>query len=331
MYKDIINFSAAIDLINSSRKIIITTHTNPDGDAVGSSLAIYYYLKDKDKDVSIIIDGSECPLNYSFLKSSEKIQRYDSAVHNSLINVVDLIIITDLNDLSRTRSMEFPILNSPAKKILIDHHLNYNYFSNVTLSFSDLVATGEIVFNLLKFSKTVITKNIAEALYTSIYTDSGGFRFKKTSSNTLKIASELINSGADPVYIYDKIYNTCSINKLKLHGLAMSKIETFCDSKLSIMCITKKMFDECGAAKVDTEDLSNVLLSLVGSKIGALIIEMNDNEFRVSLRSKEEIDIGNVAQYFGGGGHINAAGCHFFNMNIEEVKKTLIQELGELI
>jgi phosphoesterase RecJ-like protein len=227
-----IDFSDGIKLLRNSEKILITTHINPDGDAIGSALALYNFAKVLGKDAHIIICESDTPEQYRFLANSDKIEMYIPAQHNEFIYTVDAIFILDLSDLSRVKSMDEPIKNSNAKKVLIDHHIEPEDFADLTFSNPKAAATGELIYYFIKQAKGLISKDIAEAIYTAIYTDTGGFRFSATTAQTHRIVGELIDSGANPDCIYEKIYNNNSPARMKLKGLATSNIEYFCDGKL---------------------------------------------------------------------------------------------------
>ena len=327
-----IDFFSAIDYIRGSEKIIITTHINPDGDAIGSSMSLYYALKDLGKAVNIIINESVCPETYKFLPQSQKIKQYNANIHNSLLYSADAIIIVDCGDLSRIKNMEYVVRQSPAKKILIDHHIDSERFADYYLSDTNAIATAEIVFALLQQAKIKITKEIADALYCAIYSDSGGFRFPKTSQRTHLIAASLIESGTKPDEIYEKIYNQNSLAKMHIRGMAMASMKSFLDEQLTFIIITKEMFSSSNCSNEDIEELSQVALSVKNTKVAIMIREYEEStELRVSLRSKDNINIQQIALKFGGGGHINAAGCRLKNMNLDEAKRVLIEDIKNIL
>ena len=325
---DSIDFSGAIDYIRASEKIIITTHINPDGDAIGSSMALYYALKNMGKEVEVIINESVCPETYKFLPQSQKIKQYNANIHNAKIYSADVIMIVDCGKLSRIKNMEDVVRQSPARKILIDHHINSEIFADYALLDASAIATGEILFALFEQANINITKEIADALYCSIYSDSGGFRFPKTSPRTHCIIASLLESGVNPDEIYDKIYNQNSLAKMHIRGMAMASMETFLDGKLTFIFVRKEMFQSTNCTNEDTEELSQVALSVKGTTVAIMIREYEEStELRISLRSKGDVNVQQIALKFGGGGHLNAAGCRLQNMNIEEAKQLLIEEI----
>ena len=326
-----INFSNVIEYLRSAENIVITTHIKPDGDAIGSAMALYYALKDMGKSVNIILNGSDCPIKYNFLPESQNIEQYKKNIHNTILHSADAIILVDLSDLSRVQNMNTPISQSPAKKILIDHHINPDKFDYVC-SDENAIATGEIIFALLKEANVKITKSISDALYCAIYTDSGGFRFPKTTPRTHLIATSLLESGTKPNEIYDYIYNQNSLAKIHIHGMSMASMETFLDGQLTFIIITKEMLKQTNCTNEDTEELVQVALSIKETQVAIMIREyVKTNELKISLRSKGDINIQPIAVKFGGGGHINAAGCSLENISIKEAKQILIEEIKKNI
>ena len=325
-----IDFSDTIKCLCSSKNIVITTHINPDGDAVGSSLSLYYALTNMKKKVNIIISDSECPEIYKFLPKSEKIEQYKAVFHNKIIDSCDTIIVVDCGELARINNLEKIIRESSAKKILIDHHINSEKFADYICVDENAIATGEIIFAILKQANIKINKQISDALYCSIYSDSGGFRFYKTSQRTHFIAGLLLKAGTYNDEIYDNVYNQNSLAKLQMRGLAMASIKPELDGKLVFMFVTKKMFAKTNASNEDTEELTQIALSVKNVKVAILIREYVDG-LRISLRSKKDINIQPIAKKFNGGGHLNAAGCKLNNISIEKAKQLLTEEVEKVL
>lgn len=327
-----INKNECIKLINNSKRIIITTHTNPDGDAIGSTLGLLYYLKAIGKS-SFIINDSITPSNLEFLDINQEIRTFSYDDDNSLINNADLIIILDLNNPKRLRTMQDIVINSNAKKLMIDHHLLpvdfVDYYYGDTLATS----TGELIWNLISTHIKLQNIPLANALYTAIMTDTGSFRFERTNSNTHKIIANLIDLGASPNYCYEMVYNQLSEASIKMLGEALSGLQFFFENQLCIMELTKEMFEKTGAKTDETDSFVEKTLSVKGVKLGILISYMPDREeIRVSARSKDGfINAKDIASVFGGGGHIHAAGARIFNSTLNEAKKLILQELNRLI
>ena len=329
--ENLLDFSAGIELLKTAEKILITTHINPDGDAIGSALALYHFAKNIGKNANIIISESDTPAQYRFLTNSEQVEMYNSAKHNEFIRLADAIFLLDLSELSRVKLMEEAIKNSNAQKVLIDHHIEPEKFANLLFSNPKATSTGELIYYFIKQAQGEISKDIAEAIYTAIYTDTGGFRFSSTTAQTHRIIAELIDSGANSDYIYDNIYNNSSHSRMKLNGLAVSDMEYFCDGKVSVICATEKMFKITETNDKDTEGLSQIPLSVQGVLVAIALVELGKNEIRVSLRSKGNINVREIANRYNGGGHFNASGCRLKKITIEEAKKIIINEIEKII
>ncbi len=198
-------FENIVKLVENHKKFVITSHVNPDGDSIGSEIALYLYLKNLGKNARII-NYSLTPDNYKFLDKNNVIEKFDEEKHKEVIENTEIIFILDTNEYSRTRTMEPLIKNSSAKKICIDHHLgsNQNGF-DYYISDIDSPATGEILYRFFNSTENSINTDIAEALYTAIMTDTGSFRFPRTDYETHKITAELIKAGADPVKLFSEV------------------------------------------------------------------------------------------------------------------------------
>jgi phosphoesterase RecJ-like protein len=332
MLPEEIDFSPAIDLLYSAENIIITTHINPDGDAIGSALALYGLASALGKNASIIINESACPETYKFLANSKCIKRYDIDKHKKLIYNADAIFILDVSDLSRIKLMAEPITQSNARKVVIDHHLSPNCPVDVLLSSQTASSTGELIYHLIKQAKIAISKNIAEALYTAIHTDTGGFRFPSTTASIHRIIAELLDVGVEPNYMYENIYNRDTLPVIKLRGMAQEMAELHCNGKLGVMTISDSMFKQTDTTESDTEGFSQIMLSIASVVAAIFLVESVDkDEIRVSLRSKGDVNVRDVAAKYGGGGHLNASGCRLQNYNLDDVKQFLIKDISRIL
>jgi len=321
------------ELIGTSKKAVILTHTNPDGDAVGSSLGLREFLEFKGLRVRIFINGG-IPDNLKFLAGSEEITIFDETEHRKILTSADIIFILDLNDSSRLKSIESTLLMSKAYKIVIDHHLEPKDFADLYLVDTEASSTGELIWMLITSDKDFkLSKDAADALYVAIMTDTGSFRFPRTDENVHKIIARLINSGADPVRNYDEVYNKQSLESVKLLGEGFASLESYCGGKLLLMTLTRNMFERTGAMEDDIENFVERLMFIKDSLIGILITQVpTREELRISFRSKGTLSVRELARLYGGGGHVNAAGARIYDSSaIEKTKKSLIDEASELI
>lgn len=322
-------FAELKTLIERSKSIVLTTHLIPDGDAIGSELALYKYYREKGKDVKII-NHSPTPDNLIFLdkKSIIKYFREDTENCTKIINKADLILIIDTNEYSRLKSMENVVRESKAIKVCIDHHLGNNQF-DLLISDTSYPATSQILYELIIHDNPeYITPFVATCLYAGIMTDTGSFRYPRTDEKTFTICADLVKRGADPVIIYDKIY--CNIAKGKVELLAKF-IESFSfhfSDTVVIGYVTQENFQEFHSDVQDVEGFSSFIMNIKNIKVGIVLVELKDS-IKISFRSKGNIYINKFARLFNGGGHKNAAGGTATGKNISQVKREVLEKYKE--
>ncbi|OGU17540.1 MAG: hypothetical protein A2X61_06100 [Ignavibacteria bacterium GWB2_35_12] len=316
-------------LINT-KKITITTHVNPDGDAIGSELAFFFYCQQKGIETRII-NCSETPYNLMFLAGIENVNVYTDN-DNEYIMKSDAVFVLDLNNSPRIKAMENVVLQSNALKIVIDHHIEPSFDADFYHIDSASASTGELIWKILKCDEQLkITEEIASALYTAIMTDTGSFRFPQTTRETHLIIAELIKYGADPVKIYEEVYNIIPYRAALLQGEAFASSELFYDGKLVVMTLTKEIFKKTGGLDSDIEGIVEHTVTIKGVQAGVLITERpNDPEVRISFRSKGDINVRELAVELGGGGHFHAAGARLSNVTFSDAKKIIIEKAGKL-
>lgn len=320
---------AISEKIEKSYNIIITSHVSPDGDAIGSMLALHFFIKKHfNKKTKMFINGG-INNNLKFLEGCEDILRYDDRVMEEIIGA-DLIFVLDLNDLSRLKEAGDAVAMSNACKVMIDHHLEPKEFADIELLDTNATSTGELIWVLIDSLKGKYDKRISNALYTAIMTDTGSFRFDRTTSETHYIIAKLIENGADPVKCYDEIYNQKTVQALKLLGMSLSNIDIYNQGRISIMSLRKSDFDKADAIEDDTEGFVANTLSVKGVEVGVLITEREKGELRISFRSKGKYSVREAAAKFGGGGHKFAAGARILNQEFDDVKSNIINELDKL-
>lgn len=309
--------------------ILITSHVNPDGDSYGSTLSLFLFLNQLNKNPRLIF-FNDIPENYKYLDGLENLEIYDSNLHDKFIEECDLIIVADVNDPKRTKSLENPIRNSNAYKIVIDHHLEPQPFADQYFVDTDACSTGELVYKIItSFNNQFITPAIANALYVAIMTDTGSFRFPRTDSEVFMIISRLLQYGADPVKNYEEVYNQSSLSATKLLGLAYTKIEMHYNNLLCIIVLSDDDFKSVNAIEEDNEGIVEKTMALKGVKVGIFISELKHrNEIRISLRSKDQYNVREYASTIGGGGHLNASGARVPLQNLDDLKNKIIKDLA---
>jgi phosphoesterase RecJ-like protein len=317
-------FEKCKKIIDENKSFVLTTHVNPDGDGIGSEVALASFLKKRGKQVSVI-NHSETPSNYAFLDPEDEILHFNPNSHAEKVRNADVIFIIDTNQLSRLRSMEPYVRESKAVKICIDHHLDKDDIADLYLIDEPATATGEILYHLMQYlDGDKIDKEIARALYTAIMTDTGSFRFPKTDPEIHRIAAHLIRSGADPPEIFQEVYERGNVNALQLLGKSLSNLKTAHDGRVAYMVITRQMFEETATKEYQTENFIDHTMRISGIQIGLLFNELNDG-VKISFRSKGEIPVNELAKEFGGNGHLNAAGARLLGKNLDDTIRAVLE------
>jgi phosphoesterase RecJ-like protein len=320
-------------ILKKPKKVVIIPHKNPDGDALGSTLALNFFLN-KTGHQSHVISPNEYPDFLNWLPGQEEILKYstepDKAVE--LIEETDLIFTLDFNSLGRVEMLESYINASVAKKIMIDHHEEPGDYADIMYSDSNIGSTCEMVYNLIsQLHSAQIDQKIATCLYTGIMTDSGSFRFPSTTSKTHHIIAELIDKGANHSEIHQNIYDTFSFDRLQLLGTALTNMKKIDELPVVYIKISQKELNKNNFKKGDTEGFVNYGLSLVGISMAVIMIE-NEQEhiIKMSFRSKGAFSVNDFARtYFNGGGHHNAAGG-LSKLSLSETELKFIDSISKV-
>jgi len=285
-----------LENIQSRKHFLVTSHTRPDGDAVGSSLALALVLRKMGKTAEVVL-GDSVPVIYKPLPQA------DSIVHSSHVNgKYDAAIILECDSVTRTRlqGLENHFL------INIDHHATSKPFADVNWIDPGACAVAEMVFRLAQAAGVKITPEIATCLYTGVLTDTGSFSYSSTNAHTFDLAKRLVEHGADPARIAHNIYFSSPTSKMRLLGAALSRLHR--EGALAWMSVTRDDMDRTGALEEDCEGLVNYALGIAGVEVAAFFRETPDGRVRVSIRSKGAVNVADMAEKFGGGGHACASG-----------------------
>lgn len=311
-------------IILNSNKIGITYHASPDGDAVGSALALLNGLKYLNKD-AYLISKDIISDNLQFLRSAGE--------GNGLVKIptnnTDTVIVVDCGNFERISA---ELHNFKGTIINIDHHLSNDHYGNYNYVDTDAAATAEIVFELLEIlglsfnNKNKELYEIGTCLYTSLVTDTGGFRHSNVTSRTHRIASILKNIDVNNTFIYQSLFDNNSFEKIRLIGKAINNMELLFDRKISLIKIPKLYGEELGIEIGDTSDIISFGLQIKGVEVAVLVKE-TDNGAKASLRSKNDIDVRKIAEKLGGGGHAKAAGITLNGISLEEAKDKILEEI----
>ncbi len=304
-------------------RFVLTTHINPDGDAIGCEIALASWLNDRGKDVTII-NHNATPFVYRFLDPGGTIRTFDPSRDVPLIATTDALVILDCNHPNRVGDLKHAVTASPATKVVIDHHLDPTPFTDHMMIDTEATSTGEILFTLLRSSgQGAITPRIAQALYCAIMTDTGSFRYPRIDAETHTIIAQLIEAGADPVEIYRQVYDRWSSERIHLLGDALSGMVTVAGGRIAAMTVTQEMMRRTGTSEEDTDNFTTYPMSVDGVVAGMLFVELADG-LKVSFRSRGEIPINELAREFGGNGHKNAAGARLKNRDFAGTVATVL-------
>ncbi|RMA96058.1 DHH family phosphoesterase [Hydrogenothermus marinus] len=317
---------ALIDRIKREKgKILIFTHENPDADGIGSMLALYEFLKNEGKDVECAMKDP-APAILDFLPNIDKIKKLPNE------KTYDLAILVDAAGAFRAGTK----IN--AKEIIrIDHHIGGNKESNYDFIDTYAPSTTFLVAKILRYwNEEKINSNIATNLYTGLLTDTGSFRYNNVDDEAFEMAEFLVKKGADPTYIANMIYERNKLSTIKLLQLTLSTLKLYAEGKIASLIVERKYLHETGALEEETEGFVNYARSIDGVEIAFIMIQKEDPDlWRVSIRGKGNIDVREIAEYFGGGGHRDAAGCRIrgkkeevLNKLVERAKQQLEKELN---
>ncbi len=317
-------------LIRGRDRFVLTTHVNPDGDGLGSELAVARALRQLGKK-GTIINHSATPDNYRWMDPENLIVRFAPERDRETLLQAEAIVILDTNQPDRLRSLEPFVRQSIAPKIVIDHHLEPHPFGEHCIIDEEATSTGELVFRLFQeLGEVRLDRDIAEALYTAIMTDTGSFRYPRTDAETHQIVSTLLACGVDPTAVFVSVYENWTPGRMRLLGEVLDSMKTLYDGRLAYVICTQKMFKDTGTTEVETDNFTTYPMSIRGVEVGLLINEL-PNGVKISFRSKGSIPINELAKEFGGNGHLNAAGARLFDVRLDDVIKAVVEKAGKYL
>ena len=320
-------------ILSNPKKVVIVPHKNPDGDAMGSTLGLCNYLK-KLGHSAMVIAPNDYPEFLKWIPGTKDvlIHEENTSVAEAHISQADLIFTLDFNALHRCGTMEIPIENSAAIKVMIDHHQQPDDYATYVYSDVSICSTCEMVYHFIEMMDDLehIDVAIGEALYTGIMTDTASFRFPLTTSTTHRVIAHLIDVGVEKTHIHNAVYDTNSFGRLQLMGCALNNLKFLEPFKTAYISLTNKELDSHDFQKGDTEGLVNYGLSLKGAKFAVIFIEhKQEGIIKISFRSKGDFDVNTFARtHFNGGGHKNASGGRS-NLNLEDTIAKFISILSE--
>ena len=300
-------------MLSTPKKIVIIPHRNPDGDAMGSTLGLYHFLL-KLNHQAVVISPNEFPDFLAWLPGSETVFVYEKNKENTskILQEAELIFTLDFNAFHRVGEMENVLKTLSAPYIMIDHHQKPDDYAAFTYSDTEFGSTCEMIYNFIGFlgHLNLMDKTIATCIYTGILTDSGSFKYPKTTGITHRIVSELIDLGVENTEIPNLLFDNHSYNRLQLLGRALQNLKVIPKHKTAYITLTQDELDTFHYVKGDTEGIVNYGLTIKGIIFAAIFIENREEKIiKISFRSQGDFDVNQFARdHFSGGGHINAAG-----------------------
>lgn len=327
MFKEIINE------IEKANRILLSAHVNPDGDAVGATLAMYLALNEYNKQkksedeeyfekVVRLILQDNIPKNLEFLFGSEMVEN-----DNGITSKYDFDLMICLDSATKERlGSTIRHMKDGTKVINIDHHTSNTMYGHINYV-EEISSTSEITYSLIKEMGIEISKEIGEALYTGLVNDTGNFAHSNVTKDTLLMASHLVEKGVDNSKIVREFFTNKNMASLKIMGMALQEMVYVEEKKATYFYLSSEALESVGGIKEDTEGIVNLINSYTGSEVSIFLIGKNDGTIKGSLRSKHDVDVNKIASVFGGGGHVKAAGFTAIDMSVDEVVETILKRL----
>ncbi len=301
--------------IKEADNILLIAHINPDGDALGSELSLYPILKKMGKKVTVFNVTKPLPQYLDFLPNFEKIT-------DVLPKKIDLTVSFDCGSFDR-----LGIEEKPSFLINIDHHISNTNYGDINIIKANYASTSQIVYELLKANDITIPQESAVCLYTALVTDTGSFQYETVNDKVFECAADLVKCEVDPNYIAKMLFQRDRLSRLRLFAKAYETIEMCCNGKVAFVEVTKDMIEKTGAIKEDTDTIVNSVRAIAPVEIACMLRE-DEEGIKISLRSKNYANVSKIAEKFGGGGHIRAAGATIKGeFDFEKVKNMLKTEL----
>lgn len=318
----VVDWPRFVRLIQSKERILLTTHIRPDCDALGSVMAMEAVLRKLGKEVEIVT-AFDVPPNYRFIDPDGRVKRLGSGVSDAWIASIDLLLVLDTSAWAQLGDMGDVIRGTKADKGVLDHHVSGDDLGAELFKDTSAEATGRIVVDAADQLGVELTADIAKPVFAALATDTGWFRFASATGRTYHLAARLVEAGAVPHELYQDLYENETLSRLQLVGRTMARVKTELDGRLIYTWIEREDFDAVGALASDSEDVINTTLSVGGTEFAVILVEQVGGGFKISFRSRSGVDCSRIAEQFGGGGHVKAAGA-FINEPLERARAQVL-------
>jgi phosphoesterase RecJ-like protein len=328
-----IDWAPFVDLVRRHRRFLLTTHVRPDGDGLGSALALAEVLQGQGKEVRVLI-ASTFPPRYDFLLTlgrqterglqhpPRRIERFQSP--GDAWRDTDAVLILDTGTWNQLGEFGPFLKTLPAPRMVIDHHLTQDNLGGVALVDTSAEATGRLIFEAIGALGAPVTETAANLLFVALAMDTGWFRHSNTTDRTFALAEELVRSGACPTVLYEHLFEQNTLPRLKLVGLVLDRLQVIEGGRVAFSEIHRTDYQLTGALPQDTEDLINYPRSLAGVEVALFFMEQPRGGVKVSFRSRAQVDVARLAERFGGGGHCRASGA-IVEGTLEEARRRILE------
>lgn len=323
MSADISQIELMISACSRAQTVLIATHVNPDGDAIGSSLALAETLEKLGKRV-VLYDRDPVPYMFEFLPLADN---FVSRVPEN--EIFDLLLLLDCSELSRTGDA-LPVFAGYRQLGCIDHHVTNDSFAQVNLIDPEASATAELVYEVICRMDPGYSRDVAINIYTGIITDTGSFHYANSTPRSFAIAGEMVDRGVDPWMVAQQVYESEPLSRLQLLGSVLQTLKIAPDGKAACVTVTREMYEQTGTNAEHTDRLVNYPRSIAGVEVAFLLRQDAEKSFKLSFRSRGKVNVASLAQEFGGGGHKNAAGCHM-DGTADEIIRLVFQKIDYLL
>jgi phosphoesterase RecJ-like protein len=301
-------WSRFVEIVGNHQRFLLTTHVRPDGDALGSELALAAVLEALGKDVRVC-NAFVVPPHLRFLDPAGKLQSLNPDQPAKEVADREVFVVLDTTAWGQLGAMAEVLKTSPALKVVLDHHVSGDDLGAELFKDAEAEATGRLVVEAADQLGVRLTPEIARPAFVALATDTGWFRFASTTAETLRLAARLVEAGATPDQLYRQLYETDRHARLQLVGRTLARTQTELGGRLIYTWIGQDDFQATGALSSDSEDIINMTLSVDGTQMAVILVEQPDGSFKISLRSRCQVDCSAIAERFGGGGHKKAAGA----------------------
>lgn len=303
-----INWPRFSELIRSHQRFLLTSHVRPDCDALGSELGMAHVLEAIGKDVRIV-NGQGTPPNIAFIDPEQRIGVINETVQPEELADREVLLVLDTSAWAQLGPMGDVLKTTKAKKLVLDHHVSSDDMGAEVFKNVQAEATGRLVMEAAEQLGVKLTEKMATPLFAAIATDTGWYRFGSASSDTYRLGAKLIDAGAKPAAIYNALYEQDTLGRMKLRGIILSRIVAELGGRLAHTHVFLDDFQKTGSLPSDTEDAINMLLAIAGTQFAVIFVELPNQSFKISFRSRCAVECSKLAEQWGGGGHKAAAGA----------------------